>query len=56
MMILSKKSSLTTLIQGLKLFTKIIILVAWLVHGRVFADGYIIVPKIQMEIYEVEDE
>ena len=29
---------------------KIIILVAWLAPGRVFADGYITVFEIQMEI------
>ena len=29
---------------------EIIILVAWLVPGRLFADGYIAVRKFQMEI------
>ena len=35
---------------------KIIILVAWLVPGRVFADGYITVLKIRMKICKVEGE
>ena len=37
-------------LKTLTILTKALILVAWLGSGRVFADGYITVLKIQMQV------